>query len=176
MVQGEDEEVEGKQHQEVLVRFLGGGGTPRRQSKQHLANRSHEVMILRALFVHFLSCKWTMCSSFIVETFCSLILNFPTEHKSPGWCVHGLRAASYHLFVAVVEQHQGGVDDLAVHVGGLALPAPEGRLGVNPLVELVLALVPQHHLLAKKQKIAFSQSTLITSMNSGYFFTLLFNK
>lgn len=72
--------------------------------------------------------------------------------------------------MTVVEQHQGGVDDLAIHVGGLALPVPEGRLGVNPLVELVLALAPQHHLLAEKQKIAFSQSTLVTSINSGYFF------
>lgn len=88
-----------------------------------------------------------MCSSFIDERFCSLILNFPTEHKSPDVLMY--LAGSYYLFVTVVEQHQGGVDDLAIHVGGLALPVPEGRLGVNPLVELVLALVPQHHLLAQ---------------------------
>lgn len=142
----------GKKTTPRSVRAIPVGDAPRRQSKQHLANRSHEVMILHALFVNFVSCNWMMCSSFIDERFCSLILNFPTEHKSPGWCVIVLRAGSCYLFVTVVEQHQGGVDDLAVHVGGLALPVPEGLLGVNPLVELVLALVPQHHLLAENKK------------------------
>lgn len=51
------------------------------------------------------------------------------------------------------------MDDLAIHVGRLALPVPEWGVGVNPLVELVFALVPQHHLLAKIEKRDFSQST-----------------
>lgn len=70
--------------------------------------------------------------------------------------------------MTVVEQHQGGVDDLAIHVGRLALPVPEWSLGVNPLVELVFALVPQHHLLAKTEKKISAINWDNVSTNSEY--------
>lgn len=51
-----------------------------------------------------------------------------------------------YLCVAVEQRHQGGVDDLPVGVGQLALPASDWLLGVDPVVQLVSAPAPQHHL------------------------------
>lgn len=51
-----------------------------------------------------------------------------------------------YLCVAVVQGHQGGVDDLSVHVGRLTFPVSDWLLGVDPVVQLISAPAPQHHL------------------------------
>lgn len=83
--------------------------------------------------------------------FSRLILNLEPQRLAPGCCINVLRAGSCYLRVTVIEQHQGGVDDLSIHVRSLALPVPGWRLGVNPLVELIFAPAPQHHLQATRE-------------------------
>lgn len=51
-----------------------------------------------------------------------------------------------YLCVAVVERHQGGVDNLSVGVGRLAFPVSDWMLGVNPVMQFLSAPAPQHHL------------------------------
>lgn len=51
-----------------------------------------------------------------------------------------------YLCVSVVERHQGGVDDLAIHVCRLTLPLPDWLMGVDPVVQLVSASAPQYPL------------------------------
>lgn len=57
---------------------------------------------------------------------------------------------SCYLSVAVVQRHQGGVDDLSIRVGMFALPAPDWLLGVNPVLQLLSVPAPQHHLQTQK--------------------------
>lgn len=47
-----------------------------------------------------------------------------------------------YLCVAAVGRHQGGVDDLSIHVGRLAFPVSDWLLGVNPVVQLFSAPAP----------------------------------
>lgn len=57
---------------------------------------------------------------------------------------------SSYLCVAVVKGHQRGVDDLSIQVSRLALPASDWLLRVNPVMKLISALAPQHHLMGQK--------------------------
>lgn len=137
MVQGEDEEVEGKQHQEVFMRCLWG--THQRKHQRLGCDSSCIICQYCQLLVNVL-CLWWQWWWRVLWSDCE----FCTRT-----CIDVLRAGSSYLCVTVIEQHHGGVDDLSIHVGRLALPVPEWLLGVNNLVELIFAPAPQHHLLAK---------------------------
>lgn len=52
----------------------------------------------------------------------------------------------FHLGMFAVQIHEGGVDDLSVHVSRSTFPASDWLLGEDPLVQLVSALAPQHPL------------------------------
>lgn len=65
------------------------------------------------------------------------------------WLRHTWWLLPLYLCVAVAQRHQGGVDDLSVHVWRLAFPVPDWLLGVDPVVQLISAPAPQHHLETK---------------------------